>query len=94
MVETNVLHIHAPMPVERRIFAGRCPDCKRRTRFLAWFYEWYGWNQTCLRCGRQWSGGEWLPAPFCRGWRTHNIREAKDHWRRETRRAIERGGKD
>ena len=78
----TVIHIHAPQPTMRHCVAGTCPDCKKRTRFLSWFVEWYGYSTTCLRCGREWEGGEWMPLPFMRGARQKNIDAAKARWRR------------
>ena len=37
------LHIHAPQPIEKRIVRTECPTCERRTYFVAFFTEWYGW---------------------------------------------------
>ena len=80
------VHIYAP-PVTRRFIltVAECPDCKQRSRFLGFAYEWHGASLTCLRCGRQWEGGEWMALPFMRGARQHNIDEAKAHWRRLSR---------
>lgn len=64
----------------------QCPTCGRRTVFVEWFQEWYGWNATCLRCGEQWQGGERCPRPFAPGWRKHNIEAARRLWRDQTRR--------
>lgn len=75
------VHIYAPPVVEKKAFSGRCPDCKRRSRFLAFFYEWHGWNQTCIRCGRRWCDGEWMPLEFVRGARKDSIERAKKLWR-------------
>lgn len=76
------VHIYAPQATAKKAFATTCPDCKRRTRMLARFTPWYGWDSTCLRCGRSWCDGEWMPLPFMRGARQHNIDEAKKYWRR------------
>lgn len=79
---TGCLHICAP-PVESFfIRRGTCPDCKRASFFLGRTYEWYGSNQTCLRCGREWADGEWVPLPFMRGAREKNISHAKNLWRK------------
>jgi hypothetical protein len=80
---TGSVHIHSPEVIERRIVAGDCPTCGKWTRFVGFFYEWYGWFETCLRCGDQWSGGELLERPFKPRWREENIRNAKKHWREE-----------
>jgi len=31
---------------------------------LSFFTPWYGWNSTCIKCGRQWNDGEWCELPF------------------------------
>jgi hypothetical protein len=77
----GVIHIHAPMPIGKHVHSGTCPDCKRRSRFIGWSYEWYGASNTCLRCGREWQDGEWMPLPFMRGARQHNIDAAKRRFR-------------
>lgn len=79
---TAAIHIHAPKPTMRTCIAGVCPDCKKRTRFLSWYVEWYGASQICLRCGREWEDGEWMPLPFVRGARQRNVDAAKARWRR------------
>jgi len=76
------VYIHAPRYVARHIFAGHCFDCKRRTRFLAWSYEWYGAEVVCIRCGRHWSGGEWMTLPSYRYARRDSIADAKARWSR------------
>ena len=75
------VHIHAPRATSKTIFAQVCPDCKKRTRMLAFFTPWYGDNCTCLRCGREWADGEWLHLEFARGVRARNIENAKRKWR-------------
>lgn len=77
----STVHLHAPAATAKEIEAATCPDCKKRTRMLAFFTPWYGWQSTCLRCGREWSDGEWLPLPFARGARQRNIEQAKRQWR-------------
>lgn len=78
----NIVHIHAPQATAKRVIAGHCPDCKKRTRFLSFFTPWYGDDATCLRCGRRWSDGEWMPLPFMRGAREDSRNRAKAYWRR------------
>lgn len=78
---TGYVHIHAPEVTDKAITATVCPDCKKRTRMIQFFQDWYGWHSTCLRCGRQWDGGEWLQLDFRRGVRADNIRRAKQRWR-------------
>lgn len=78
--EVNI-HIHAPTAYSKFVRSGRCPDCKRWSRFIGLSYEWYGANQTCLKCGRSWSDGEWMPLDFVRGSRAKSIASAKERWR-------------
>ena len=76
------IHIHAPQATSKSCKAGNCPDCKKRTRFIGFFTPWYGWDHTCIRCGRRWADGEWMPLPFMRGAREQSIESAKSYWRR------------
>ncbi len=76
------IHIHAPQATSKRATATNCPDCKKRTRMLGFFVPWYGWDSTCLRCGRHWVDGEWTPLDFMRGARERNVDRAKTRWRR------------
>ena len=78
------LHVYAPPAIARFVRVGACPDCKRRTRFLGWEYEWYGTTQVCLRCGRRWADGEWMALPSLRYARRQSIDGAKRRWRSET----------
>jgi hypothetical protein len=39
---------------------------------LAFFTPWYGWDSTCIRCGRQWQDGEWSELPFANNIWTHD----------------------
>ena len=75
------VHIHAPKPIKKNIHTGHCPDCKRHSWFIGLFYEWYGPSITCLRCGRRWESGEWLPLDFVRGSRQKSIEAAKRAFR-------------
>lgn len=78
----TLVHIHAPKPTDRAVITTVCPDCNKRTRMLALFTEWYGWYHTCLRCGRNWGDGEWIPFEFYRFARRDSIESAKKAWRR------------
>lgn len=80
----SLVHVHAPAPSIRRVLCGNCPDCKQRSRFLAFFTEWYGWDKTCLKCGRQWQDGHWSPLPSHRYARRDSIAAAKKVWRNYT----------
>ena len=66
----------------KRIDATTCPDCKQWTRMIGFFTSWCGWDSTCLKCGRRWSDGEWMPLDFVRGSRQKSIDAAKARWRR------------
>ena len=76
------LHVHAPQSTAKSVTTTTCPDCKRRTRMLQFFTPWYGWDSTCLRCGRKWCDGEWMPLEFARGARKTNIQRAKERFRK------------
>ena len=71
------IHIHAPQPTEKSAVAVTCPDCKERTRMLSFFTPYYGWDSTCIKCGREWQDSEWMPLDFVRGSRQKNIDRAK-----------------
>lgn len=76
------IHIHAPETLRKRIVpCERCPDCKGKTLLLSFFQEWYGWHSTCIKCGRQFEDGEWIPLEFARGVRKANVASAKARWR-------------
>lgn len=74
-------HLHAPAATAKKADAETCPDCNKRTRMLSFFTPWYGWNSVCLRCGREWQDGQWMPLPFIRGVRQKNVEQAKKRWR-------------
>jgi hypothetical protein len=76
------VHVHAPKATAKAMLACVCLDCKKRTKLLQFFTPWYGWESTCIRCGRQWFDGEWMPLNFCRGVRKQNIDMAKLYWRK------------
>jgi ribosomal protein L37AE/L43A len=82
----SILHIHAPEPEMRSVVAVKCPDCKKRTKMLAFFTDWYGWEQTCLKCGREFFDGYWKPLDFVRQSRQKSIAAAKKRWRDYTAR--------
>jgi len=77
----SAVHICCPATTAKTVHAGTCPDCKKRTRFLAFFQPWYGWHSTCLRCGRSWDDGHWLELNFERDSRQKSIERAKVRWR-------------
>lgn len=71
----------SPTIVARRIVRGHCPNCNRRTFFAGWFQVWYGWHETCLKCGDRWQDGEALQRPFMPRWRQESIEGARKAWR-------------
>lgn len=75
------IHIYAPRPTAKKIHTAVCFDCKKRTRMLQFFIPWYGWDSTCLRCGRCWQDGAWVPLEFVRQSRQKSINHAKQLWR-------------
>ena len=77
------IHVCTPQGY-RFAHAGTCLDCGKRTRFIGVHYEWYGPDKTCLRCGRSWSDGEWMPLDFVRQSRQRSIEAAKTAFRRAT----------
>ena len=76
------VHIHAPQPTWKSILHTVCLDCKQQTRMMQFFTPWYGWDSTCLKCGRRWCDGEWMPLPFMPQARQLSIASAKKLWRR------------
>lgn len=76
-----LVHISSPQILEKFILTGHCPDCKQRTRFIGFAYEWHGDDQTCLKCGRRFSDGEWMPLAFTPQSRQKSIAAAKKRWR-------------
>lgn len=87
MGDQCVVHIHAPTAVMRSVRWDVCPDCKKRSPFACLYYEWYGAESTCMRCGRHWSDGEWMPLDFCRDSRASSRRAARSAWKRAAIRA-------
>jgi hypothetical protein len=76
------IHIHAPQATVKRALATTCLDCKQRTRALCFYTPWYGWDCTCIKCGRNWQDGEWMPLTFEPQSRQKSIDRAKRYWRR------------
>lgn len=75
------VHICRPEVVTKRAIAATCPDCKQRTRLLAYSYEWYGPDYTCIKCGRSFNEEAWCALPFVRGARAKEIKRAKERFR-------------
>ena len=74
------VHIHRPPTTAKSLTRDKCIDCKQDTIFVGIFQDWYGWTETCIRCGRQFAEGEWLPLDFCREARRDNIKAALEQW--------------
>jgi len=85
-IETGDVIVCSPTLDHQWVSAGICPDCQTWTRFINRAYEWYGVESTCLRCGRRWSDGEWMPFEFYRYARRDSIASAKRAWRRNRER--------
>lgn len=76
------IHICAPRQTGFGLQSiAKCPDCGKHTRMIYFDYEWYGRSATCLRCGRHWSDGEWMPLCFEPQSRQKSIAQAKKHYR-------------
>jgi hypothetical protein len=80
--EVVTVHILCPPTVDRRVLWQDCPDCKKRSPIAYLFYEWYGPNGTCMRCGREYNEEGWVRAPLMRGWRDLNKRNMRRAWKR------------
>lgn len=78
------VHTFSPPTTDKAIASVTCPDCGKRTRFVGFFQDWFGWRFTCLRCGRSYEDGEWLALDFVRGSRRKSIDAAKARWRATT----------
>jgi len=76
-----VIHINFVKNHDRKILRKKCPDCKNNSFFLGFFQEWYGWDHTCLRCGRNWINSEWMALDFYRYARRDSIVSAKKRWK-------------
>jgi hypothetical protein len=79
----STVHIYAPPSTGRSVRWAECPDCGKRSPMASIYYEWHGPHSTCMRCGRSWSDGEWMPLAFSRTAR----RDSRDQMRRSWKRA-------
>jgi len=80
------IHINWTEFTEKRISRQMCPDCGKISYFVNFYQDWYGWHSTCMRCGRQWSDGEWIPLNFSPTARKKNIENARRTWENLKRR--------
>lgn len=78
----GTLHICAPTSYRIRPFTRECPDCGRHSWFIGVHTPWYGVQTGCLRCGRQWADGEWMPLDFVPKSRQRSIAALKRRYRR------------
>lgn len=79
---TLAVHICAPRPEVVRLMRAGCSTCGRRTFQVVAFYEWYGPDGTCLRCGERYNEDGRAERPFCRGWREDSKKRARAFYRR------------
>jgi hypothetical protein len=77
-----MIHINYTRTHDRKVTRKICPDCKQKSVFIHFFQEWYGWDSTCLNCGRRWCDGEWMPFAFYRNARKDSIESARMRWKR------------
>lgn len=75
------VNICRPTVERKRLVKTACDNCGCDRWHAVFVYEWYDPSGTCLRCGERWEGDEYLPRPFCPGWRQDNIASAKRRWR-------------
>jgi hypothetical protein len=75
------VHLNIPRCEKVEGIRRRCTTCEKRTRQVARFYGYYGWNVVCCRCGERYSEEGRYPRPFERGWRQRNIEEAERIWK-------------
>lgn len=81
VTDQPIISICFPRYTAARKFRHRCPTCKKRRTFVAWYEDWYGWMEVCLACGERFEDGEMCPRPyFCGPWRQKAILEAKKEW--------------
>ena len=80
------IQINAPRYSKVEKFRKKCPDCQKRAYMIASHQEWYGWDITCLSCGRHWQDGEWIPLDFYRNARKDNIDNARKIWKKRNER--------
>ena len=75
------IHIHAPLPIEHKIKRSECPDCKKNSYFVTFYYEWYGLESTCMRCGRQFNEDGGQDLLFYRYARRDNKNSVRKFWK-------------
>lgn len=83
------IHINWTRYSRINLSRSHCPTCKKRKFFVAFFQDYYGWDETCLGCGDGWQDGAMKERPFERAWRKRRIKEAKATYRKWSERLIE-----
>jgi transcription initiation factor IIE alpha subunit len=68
------VHICGAVYSQEEVTEDECPVCKKRTKFLNQFQEYYGWRCTCSECGESWVEGERLRHSGAKGWREARIK--------------------
>lgn len=76
------VHVYAPSATSVRLIRAGCSTCKRRTFHVVAFYEWYGPDGTCLKCGERYNEDGRAARPFARGWREKSKAAARSFYRR------------
>ena len=74
-------HIKFVKTHKKTLTKDYCADCKKKSYFVNFYEEWYGWSGTCLRCGRSYDDGYLVPFEFYRYARRDSIQSAKKRWR-------------
>lgn len=82
MATETRIHINWTRYSRIRMPVHFCPTCKTRRRMLAQFQDYYGWTETCLTCGEQWTDRQMHDRPFAPRWRKKNVARAKAAWER------------
>ena len=77
-------HIKLAKPDIVELKRQDCPTCGKSRFFVSWHEAWYGWYDTCLKCGERFCCGQ-MERPFAPRWRQHNIESAKRFYRRHRR---------
>lgn len=81
-MKSENIHICIPKVDMFSLDRGICLDCKQDAWFALFHMPWYGWDRTCLNCGRRWQDGEWLPLAFERQSRKNSIDRTKERFYR------------
>ena len=77
----STIHINYTKTHEASICWRTCTDCQKRSPMVYLFQEWYGWDITCMRCGRSWQDGEWMPLDFLKRSREKSKQRARKRYK-------------